>query len=60
MLIIEHDLPLLTSVSDRMIAMDLGSVVAQGSPHDVVNDPRVVAAYLGDNNAAIARSGTRT
>ncbi len=59
-LIIEHDLPLLTSVSDRMIAMDLGSVVAQGSPHDVVNDPRVVAAYLGDNTAAIARSGART
>ena len=59
-LVIEHDLPLLSAVSDRMIAMDLGETVAQGSPHDVVHDPRVVAAYLGDNEAAIARSGDRT
>jgi branched-chain amino acid transport system ATP-binding protein len=58
-LVIEHDLPLLTSVADRMVAMDLGEVVAEGSPHDVVHDPRVVAAYLGDNAAAIARSGSR-
>jgi ABC-type branched-subunit amino acid transport system ATPase component len=56
-LIIEHDLPLLTSVSDRMIAMDLGSVIAEGDPSDVVHDPRVVASYLGTDEAAISRSG---
>ena len=60
LLVIEHDLPLLSSVSDRMIAMDLGAVIAQGSPETVVHDPRVVASYLGDNEAAIARSGDRT
>ena len=60
LLVIEHDLPLLSSVSDRMIAMDLGAVIAQGSPETVVHDPRVVASYLGDNQAAIARSGDRT
>ena len=60
LLVIEHDLPLLSSVSDRMIAMDLGAVIAQGSPETVVHDPRVVASYLGDNAAAIARSGDRT
>jgi branched-chain amino acid transport system ATP-binding protein len=60
-LIIEHDLPLLTSVADRLIAMDLGEVVAEGDPNDVVHDPRVVASYLGTDEAAIARSGgTRT
>jgi branched-chain amino acid transport system ATP-binding protein len=56
-LIIEHDLPLLTSVSDRMIAMDLGAVIAEGDPSHVVHDPRVVASYLGTDEAAISRSG---
>ncbi len=59
-LVIEHDLPLLTSVSDRMIAMDLGQVIAQGTPDEVVHDPVVVASYLGEDQAAIARSGDRT
>ncbi|MBK5287093.1 MAG: ATP-binding cassette domain-containing protein, partial [Acidimicrobiia bacterium] len=58
-LVIEHDLPLLTSVSDRMIAMDLGRVIAQGTPDEVVHDPQVVASYLGEDQAAIARSGDR-
>jgi branched-chain amino acid transport system ATP-binding protein len=58
-LVIEHDLPLLSSVSDRMIAMDLGRVIAEGTPQEVVHDPRVIASYLGDDEAAIARSGDR-
>jgi ABC-type branched-subunit amino acid transport system ATPase component len=56
-LVIEHDLPLLTSIADRMIALDLGSVIADGHPDEVVHDPRVVSSYLGDNEAAISRSG---
>jgi branched-chain amino acid transport system ATP-binding protein len=60
LLVIEHDLPLLSSVSDRMIAMDLGRVIASGAPDEVVHDPHVVASYLGDDQAAIARSGDRT
>jgi branched-chain amino acid transport system ATP-binding protein len=56
-LVIEHDLPLLTSISDRMIAMELGEVIATGPPEEVVHDPRVVSSYLGTNDAAIARSG---
>lgn len=60
LLIIEHDLPLLTSVSDRMIALDLGRVIATGSPSDVIHDPQVVASYLGTDDTAIARSGTDT
>ena len=58
-LVIEHDLPLLTSVADRMVAMELGEVIAQGDPSDVVHDPRVVASYLGTDEAAISRSGGR-
>ena len=60
LLVIEHDLPLLSSVSDRMIAMDLGRVIATGTPDEVVHDPQVVASYLGDDQSAIARSGDRT
>ena len=60
LMIVEHDVPLLLSVADRLIAMDLGRVVTTGTPTDVVNDPRVVAAYLGKSSAAVGRSGTLT
>jgi len=59
-LVIEHDLPLLTSIADRMIALDLGAVIADGPSDTVVHDPHVVASYMGDNAAAIARSGPGT
>jgi ABC-type branched-subunit amino acid transport system ATPase component len=57
LLVIEHDLPLLTSVADRMIALDLGRVVAEGTPREVIGHPEVVAAYLGSDPSAVARSG---
>jgi ABC-type branched-subunit amino acid transport system ATPase component len=60
LLIIEHDVPLLTSISDRMIALDLGEIVAIGTPQDVIRDPKVVASYLGESEAVVARSGPRT
>jgi branched-chain amino acid transport system ATP-binding protein len=59
MLVIEHDVPLLLSVADRLIALDLGAIVAEGSPDEVVRDPDVVRSYLGTTGAAIARSGAR-
>ena len=58
LLVIEHDMPLITSVADEIIALDLGQVIAQGSPEEVVNDPKVIASYLGSSEEAIARSGT--
>ncbi len=59
LLVIEHDVPLLTSISDRMIALDLGEIVTIGAPIDVVRDPRVVSAYMGESEAVVARSGPR-
>jgi ABC-type branched-subunit amino acid transport system ATPase component/MFS family permease len=59
LLVIEHDVPLLTSISDRMVALDLGEVIATGRPDDVVKDTRVVASYLGESEDVIARSGAR-
>jgi branched-chain amino acid transport system ATP-binding protein len=60
LLVVEHDLPLLSSISDRMIALDLGRMVAEGTPAEVVEHPAVVASYLGTDEAAIVRSGAPT
>jgi ABC-type branched-subunit amino acid transport system ATPase component/predicted MFS family arabinose efflux permease len=60
LLVIEHDLPLLTSIADRMIALDLGEVIAEGTPADVVRHPAVIASYLGTTEATVARSGAQT
>ena len=57
LLVIEHDMPLLTGLADEVLALDLGRVLAQGPPDEIVNDPRVVAAYLGTEVEAVARSG---
>ncbi len=56
-LIIEHDMPLLTSICDRMVALETGAVIAEGTPKQTLNHPRVVESYLGTNEAAIMRSG---
>jgi branched-chain amino acid transport system ATP-binding protein len=57
MLIIEHDMPLITSLSDSIVALDLGAVLTQGPPAAVLADERVVTAYLGGDPAAIKRTG---
>ena len=57
LVIIEHDIPLVTSVADRLVCLDLGCIVAQGTPGEVLDDPLVIAAYLGTDTEAIARSG---
>ncbi len=56
-LIIEHDMPLITSVSDEIIALELGRVVVQGDAETVLNDKQVVEAYLGGDLDVINRSG---
>jgi branched-chain amino acid transport system ATP-binding protein len=56
-MVIEHDMPLLTSVSDRLIAMETGRIVAEGDPLDVLGDPRIVESYLGYSSDIINRSG---
>ena len=57
MLVIEHDMPLITSVSDEIIALDLGTVILQDVPSVVVTDPTVVTSYLGGDASVIQRSG---
>ena len=55
-LVIEHDMPLITSVSDRIVACDLGQVVVDGDADTVLNHPQVVASYLGTTREVIERS----
>lgn len=45
--LIEHVLPLLTSVSTRLLVMELGRCIAVGEPDQVIRDPAVIEAYLG-------------
>jgi branched-chain amino acid transport system ATP-binding protein len=56
-LVIEHDMPLLTGLCDRMVALELGEVIAEGTPSEVLAHPRVIESYLGTDSAAINRSG---
>ncbi|MEX0428370.1 ATP-binding cassette domain-containing protein [Nocardioides sp. DS6] len=53
-LLVEHDVRLVTAVSDHMIALDFGRVVASGTPDEVRNDPTVRRAYLGVDEAETA------
>jgi ABC-type branched-subunit amino acid transport system ATPase component/MFS family permease len=56
-LLVEHDIPLVSAVSDELIAMANGEILLRGPAADVLDDERVIEAFLGTSEAAVRRSG---
>src|ERR1700684_1463605 len=50
-LMVEHVMEIVMPLVDRAIVLDLGKVLVEGKPTDIVRDPRVISAYLGDRHA---------
>ena len=56
-LIVEHDVPLVFSLCQRIVVMEAGRVISEGSPEHVQRDPAAIEAYLGASREALARTG---
>ncbi|MEY3619596.1 MAG: hypothetical protein RL726_2294 [Actinomycetota bacterium] len=58
-LIIEHDMPMVMSISDRIYCLEAGRVIAEGDPQAIRTNPAVIASYLGTDERAIQRSNIK-
>ena len=58
MILIDHDIPMMMGLVDRVYALASGQIIAEGTPEQVRDDPTVIASYLGSDERLIRRSGS--
>ncbi|WP_019874713.1 ATP-binding cassette domain-containing protein [Sporichthya polymorpha] len=59
MVVVEHDMALMSNLCDELVALETGAVIATGTPAEVLAHPDVISSYLGTDEAFLARSGSR-